>query len=103
MSDFFFGKISMFLYEQILSIAKSRDVIGFCNALINEFVWNTRFYQWNIEICLAQLCKVKIGNLSKKKKKSVMIYIKLSWLKVHINFSNAPAQLCKVNIGNDLY
>ena len=32
-----------------------------------------------------------------------MIYIKLSWLKVHINFSNALAQLCKIKIGNDLY
>ena len=69
MSIFFFGKNINVIYEEILSIAKSRDVIGFCNALINEFVWNTRFYQWNIEICLAQLCKVKIGNLSKKNKK----------------------------------
>ena len=33
------------IYEEILSIAKSRDMIGFCNTLINEFVWNTRFYQ----------------------------------------------------------
>ena len=52
-------------------------MIGFCNTLINEFVWNTIFYQWNIEICPTQLCKVKIGNLSKKKK-MVMIYIESS-------------------------
>ena len=49
-------------------------MIGFCNALINEVLWNTRFYQWNIEICLAQLCKVKIGNLSKKKKNGNDLY-----------------------------
>ena len=49
------------MYE-IISIAKSWNVIVFCNALIREIVLNTKFYQWNIEICLAQLCKVNIDN-----------------------------------------
>ena len=42
---FFFQKNINVIYEEILSIAKSSDMIGFCNTLINEFVWNTIFYQ----------------------------------------------------------
>ena len=50
------------IWEEIISIAKLRDVIVFCDALINEIVLNTKFNQWNIEICPAQLCKVNIDN-----------------------------------------
>ena len=60
--NYFLEKYQCYVWEEIISIAKSRDVTVFCNALINKILLNTKFYLWNIEIYPAQLCKVNIDN-----------------------------------------
>ena len=65
-------------------------MIVFCNDLINKIVLNIKFYQWNIEICLAQLCKVNIDN--------ELYQDCMGWrLKVQINFINAPKKCIDSN------